>query len=306
MPELSVTDLTVASRNLSLYELLWRLPTDLVLDFLERANAWELRHGMPERVASTVELVHEPIARTSGLGGECARTARECVEFLLCSNATTSAMATQLEHGADAPLRIEWRGVEHMRQGAVVFAPHFGYLYAVPLALAALGRRSAVLGGEAARDVLLGPFGALAPRLIGSVDYLLVPSPGCAKAALDTLNRGELLVMFPEVNRGATAGVGSAATSFLGRTIRLPTTAARLARMAGVDIVPATATPVTARHVVIEFGEPVAAPVDRHGDVPVSVRLFDWIERMVRQRPQLWLGWPMLDTDMAVTGPVAG
>ena len=183
----------------------------------------------------------------------------------------------------------------------MVFAPHVGFLYAVPTVLAALGEPSAVLGGELARDVLVRVFGAVAPRLVGQVGYIVVPSPGCARAALDTLVRGRLLVMFPEVNRGATGNVRSATASFLGRTVWLPTTAARLARMAGAAILPATVTPDGARGVVIEFAPPVAAPADRHGDVPTSERLFAWLESVVQRRPHLWWGWTMLDTDMSVT-----
>lgn len=307
MSELSVTDLSVAGQNVSLFELLWRLPTELVLDFLERANTWELRHSLDQRLANTVEMVRTPVALTPSLRDRSDRIARECAEYVFRSNAILGALMAQLERGARSPLEVQWRGVENLhraREGdrpVVVFAPHIGFLYAVPVALAALGERSAVLGGDAARDVLLRVFAAVAPRLMERVGYIVVPSPGCARAAVDTLARGELLVMFPEVNRGATGNVQSATTTFLGRTIWLPTTAARFARMARADILPALVTPVGARQVRIEFGEPVAAPVDRHADLPTSRRLFEWLERVVEDRPHLWLGWPMLDADMKVT-----
>jgi len=311
MSAVSVTDLSVADRNVGLYELLWRLPTGLVLDFLERASEWELRNALAERLAATTEMVREPMAATPSLRGDADRVARECAEYLLSSNATLGALMSQLEHGADAPLTVRWSGVEHLREAreggrpVLVFAPHVGFLYAVPIALAALGERSSVLGGETARDVLIRVFSTVAPRLMDQVGYIVVPGEGCARAALDTLARGELLVMFPEVNRGATGNVRSATTTFLGRTIWLPTTAARLARMAGAVILPATVLPDGPRGVVVEFAAPVAAPADRHGDLPTSVWLFRWLEGVVEDRPHLWLGWTMLDTDMRVTPPVS-
>ncbi len=310
MPAQSVTDLSVSGQNISMYELLWRLPPELVLDFLERANEWELRNSLAERVANTAELVRAPIELTPSLRDRGDDIARECAEYLIASNATLGALLSQLERDLAAPLEVEWRGVEYLHKlresgrTAVVFAPHVGFLYAVPLALAALGESPAVLGGDLAQDMLTGIIGAVAPRLLDRVDYIAVPSATCAKQALDTLRRGELLVMFPEVNRGPSGNAGSSTTAFLGRTIWLPTAAARMARLTGSDILPAMVVPTGARRVRVEFGEPVAAPQDRHGDVPTSARLFEWLERVVEERPHLWWGWPMLDTDMVVTEPV--
>jgi lauroyl/myristoyl acyltransferase len=308
----SVTDFNVARQSASLFELLWQLPTELVLDFLERANEWELRNSLTERLAQTAEMIRAPVALTPSLRDRSDRIAQECAEYVLRSNATLSALIIQLERGAQSPLEVQWSGVEHLRRireggrPAVVFAPHIGFLYAVPVALAAVGERSAVLGGDIAREVMFKIFVTVAPRLLERIDYIVVPSPGCAMAAVDTLRRGELLVMFPEVNRGATGNIQSVTTEFLGRRIWLPTTAARFARMARADILPALVTPTAARQVRIEFGEPVAAPADRHADVPTSLRLFEWLERTVEDRPHLWWGWPMLDIDMKVIEPAAG
>lgn len=314
MPEQSVIDLRVACQSVPLYRLLWQLPTELVLDFLERASDWELRHRLAERLASTTELIREPVALTPALKDRSDRIARAAAEFVLRSNATLGALITQLERDEKAPLEIEWCGLDRLRRvradgrPAVVFAPHVGYLYAVPLALAAQGARPAVLGtgiaAVAVRDVLP----ALAPRLVEQVRYLLVPHrgadrPGSARAATEALAAGGLLVVLPEVNRGATGNVQSATSPFLGRTIWLPTSAARFARIARADIHPMLVTPDGHRRVRIEFGEPVPPPADRHGDVPTSRRLFRWLERMIEDRPHLWQGWPMLDTDMRVPEP---
>lgn len=303
MSEQSVTDLSVAGLNAPMFELLWRLPGDLVLDFLERANGWELRHALSGRVARTAEFVRSAVERTPELRDRAEHIGRDCAEFAIGSNAPLCALASQWERGSSAPLTVEWHGVDNLRRPAVIFAPHMGFLYAVPLALAVRGNRSAVLGGVEAQEALPRVVAAVAPELRGRIDYLAVPDPGCARAALGTLARGELLVIFPEVNRGATGNVQSATTTFLGRTIWLPTTAARFARMAGADIVPALVLPDGPRRVRVEFGTPVPAPRDRHGDVATSVALFAWLQRAVLDHPHLWWGWPMLDADMAVTGP---
>ena len=306
MSEQSVTDLSVAGQNVSLFELIWQLPNDLVLDFLERASAWEMRNNLAGRLARTVELVRQPIALTPSLRDRSDEIAKRCAEFVLSSNGSLAALVVQLERGGPPALDVEWIGIDNLRSARdgdrplVVFAPHVGFLYAVPLALAALGERSAVLGSEAARDVLMPVLSALAPRLAERIGYIVVPGPGCARAAAGTLARGDVLVMFPEVNRGATGNVQSATTTFLGRTIWLPTTAARFARIAHADILPALVTPGSARQVRIEFGAPIPAPAGRHADVETSARLFGWLERVIEDRPHLWLGWPMLDSDMNV------
>jgi lauroyl/myristoyl acyltransferase len=304
--EQSVIDLSVASQSTPLYRLLWQLPTELVLGFLEQASDWELRHRLADRLASTRELIRGPVALTPALRERGEQIAQASAEFVLRSNATLGALVTQLERTEKSPLDIEWCGLDQLRRAragdrpAVVFAPHVGFLYAVPLALAALGVRTSVLGSGIAGDALLGIFSAVAPRLVAQVDYLVVPSPGTAHAATRALARGDLLVIFPEVDRGSTGTVRSATATFLGRTIRLPTTAARFARIARADLLPALVVPDGDRLVRIEFGEPVPPPADRHGDIPTSRRLFSWLERVVEERPHLWLGWPMLDTDMKV------
>lgn len=309
--EQSVIDLSVASQSSPLYKLLWQLPTELVLDFLERASDWELRHRLSERLAGTSELIREPVALTPALRGRSEQIAQASAEFVLRSNATLGALITQLERDEKSPLDIQWCGLDHVhrtRAGhrpAVVFAPHVGFLYAVPLALAALGVRSTVLGSGIAGGALRGIIPALAPRLLEQISYLVVPRPGTARAAAQALARGDMLVIFPEVDRGSTGTGQSATATFLGRTIRLPTTAARFARIARADLLPAMVTPDGDRRVRIEFGEPIPPPADRHGDVPTSLRLFGWLERVVEERPHLWLGWPMLDTDMKVPEPSA-
>lgn len=308
MVEPSVIDLSVASQSTPLYTLLWQLPTELVLDFLERASEWELRHRLAERLASTCELIREPVAATPALRERSEQIARASAEFVLRSNATLGALVTQLERDQTSPLEVEWCGLDRVSRAggrpAVVFAPHIGFLYAVPLALAALGVRSTVLGGGIAGTALQGSFAALAPRLLERIRYLVVPAAGTAHAATRALATGDMLVIFPEVDRGSTGTTRGATATFLGRTIRLPTTAARFARIAGTDLLPALVTPDGDRRVRVEFGEPVPPPADRHDDVPTSLRLFGWLERVVEQRPHLWLGWPMLDTDMRVPDPV--
>ncbi|HET6214929.1 MAG TPA: hypothetical protein VFE14_18825 [Micromonosporaceae bacterium] len=303
-------DLSVASQSIALYKLLWQLPTELVLDFLERASDWELRYRLAERLASTSDLIRQPVALTPTLRDRSEQIAQDSAEFVLRSNATLGALITQLEHDEKSPLDVQWCGLDQLRNAtaggrpAVVFAPHIGFLYAVPLALAALGVRSTVLGtgiaGLALRDIIP----ALAPRLLEQIGYLVVPRPNAASAAAQALARGDLLVILPEVDRGSAGTVKAATATFLGRTIRLPTTAARFARIAQADILPALVTPDGDRRVRIEFGEPVPPPADRHGDVPTSLRLFGWLERVIEDRPHLWLGWPMLDTDMKVPEPL--
>lgn len=309
--EQSVIDLSVASQSTPLYKLLWQLPTELVLDFLERASDWELRHRLVERLAITSELIREPVALTPTLHERSEQIARASAEFVLRSNATLGALLVQLERDEKSPLNIEWCGLDQLRRAraggrpAVVFAPHIGFLYAVPPALAALGIPSTVLGGGIAGGALREIFSALAPRLLEQISYLVVPRPGSAHAATRALARGDLLVVFPEVDRGSASTVRSATATFLGRTIRLPTTAARFARIAHAGLLPALVTPDGDRRVRIEFGEPVPPPANRDGDVPTSLRLFRWLERAVQVRPHLWLGWPMLDTDMKVPDPPA-
>lgn len=304
--EQSVIDLSVASQSSPLYKLLWQLPTELVLDFLERASDWELRHRLAERLASTSKLIREPVALTPTLRDRSEQIAQASAEFVLRSNATLGALITQLERDEKSPLGVQWSGLDQLRRAraggrpAVVFAPHIGFLYAVPLALAALGVRSTVLGSGIAGGALREVIPALAPRLLERIGYLVVPRPGTARAAAQALARGDLLVIFPEVDRGSAGTVRSATATFLGRTIRLPTTAARFARIAQADLLPALVIPDGERRVRIEFGPPMPPPADRHGDVPTSLRLFGWLERVVEERPHLWLGWPMLDTDMRV------
>ena len=310
--DLSVTDLRVAGANIDLFGLLWRLPAGLVLDFLEQANAWEMRHSLARRLASTVEMVATPIAQTPALRDRSDQVARECAEFFFRSNAALSALLVQLERGTAGPLEVQWQGVDNLRRAreggrpVVVFAPHIGFLYAVPFALAVLGERSVSLTGEMTGDVLTRVFSTMAPKLIESTSYILVPSPGCARAATDTLWRGGVLVVFPEVNYGATGNVQAATTTFLGRTVWLPTMAARFARIARADILPVLVTPDGPRRVRVELDDPVAAPADRHADVATSVRLFRWLERVIEERPHLWWGWPLLDTKMRVAEVAAG
>ena len=304
MPEHSLTDLSVAVENIQMFERLCRLPAGVVLDFLEKANEWEMRHDLAGRLSATGELIRTPLASTPALAEHGDRLAGECAEYLFRSNATIFALLAQLERGESGPLRVSWRGLENLPTGgrpAVVFAPHFGFLYAVPLALAVLGQRSAALGNEVARDVLCQIVPAVAPKLWQLIDYILVPSPTSARAAMETLAAGGHLVIFPEVNMGATGNVRAATMPFLGREIWVPTAAARFARIAKADIVPMLVVPEGSREIAIEVHQPVAAPAGRDQDVEVSLNLFAWLERVVLDRPQLWLGWPMLDGAMSVS-----
>lgn len=304
MPEHSLTDLSVAVENMQMFEQIWRLPAGIVLDFLEKANEWEMRNDLAGRLGATSAMIRTPLASTPALAERGDRLAAECAEYLFRSNATMLALAAQLERGESGPLRMEWRGLSNLPtdgRPAVVFAPHFGFLYAVPLALAVLGQRCAALGNEVARDVLCRIIPAVAPRLWKLTDYILVPSPTSARAAMETLATGSHLVIFPEVNMGATGNVRSARMPFLGREIWVPTAAARFARIAKADIVPILVVPEGSRGIAIEVHEPVAAPASRAEDVEVSLNLFGWLERVVLDRPQLWLGWPMLDGAMSVS-----
>jgi lauroyl/myristoyl acyltransferase len=303
MSERSLTDLSLAVENIQMFERLCRLPARVVLDFLEKANEWEMRHDLAGRLGATGELIRTPLASTPTLAEHGDRLAGECAEYLFRSNATMFALLAQLERGESGPLRVAWRGLENLPtdgRPAVVFAPHFGFLYAVPLALAVLGQRSAALGNEVARDVLCQIVPAVAPKLWKLIDYILVPSSTSARAALEALAAGTHLVIFPEVNMGATGNVRAATMPFLGREIWVPTAAARFARIAKADIVPVLVVPEGSREIAIEVREPVAAPASRDQDVEVSLNLFAWLERVVLDRPQLWLGWPMLDGAMSV------
>jgi lauroyl/myristoyl acyltransferase len=306
MPGHSVTDLSIAVENQQLFELICRLPTELFLEFFEKANAWEMRNDLAGRLDDHASMVRAPVASTPALADRAEAVAAECARYLFLSNAALFALVAQLERGERTPLTIEWHGLERWREAtgkgrpAVVFAPHFGFLYIVPVALAVLGHRSAVLGNEVARDVISRIVPGAAPRLWELIEYILVPSPGCAAAASRALADGRHLVIFPEVNMGTTGNVRSATMPFLGRTIWVPTSTARFARLSGAAVVPMLVAPAGPRRVVIEIHEPVPAPANRGEDEATSLRLFEWLERVVLDRPQLWLGWPMLDGAMRV------
>ena len=308
MPDHSVTDLSIAVENIHLFERLLRLPAGIVLDFLEKANEWEMCHDLAARLDATGQMIRTPLATTAALADRGDRLAAECAEYLFRSNATLFALLAQLERGEDGPLRVVWRGREKLPQDgrpAVVFAPHFGFLYAVPLALAVLGQGSSALGNEVAQDVLCRIVPAIAPKLWQLIDYILVSSPTSAMAGVEALKSGRHLAIFPEINLGATGNVRAATMRFLGREIWVPTAAARFARIAGADIVAMLVAPEGPREIAIEVHDPVAAPASRAEDVEVSLNLFAWLERVVLDRPQLWLGWPMLDGAMSVASAQA-
>jgi lauroyl/myristoyl acyltransferase len=222
------------------------------------------------------------------------------------SNATLLALVAQLDGHDEPALTITWHGEQHLpRDGRpfVVAVPHLGYFYAAPFLFAARDGgtgTSAVLGNVIAREAMRPVFPVLSPRLQPRIEYIHVPSPASARTALSVLQNGVPLVVFPEITQGTTGNVGSTTTDFLGRRVWVPTTIARFARMARADIVPLLVTPAGHREISVEVGAPLSPPVDRSEDVPVSLSLFSWLEGVVLANPQLWLGWPMLDTTMTV------
>src|SRR5437660_1021991 len=116
MPDHSVTDLSIAVENIHLFERLLRLPAGIVLDFLEKANEWEMCHDLAARLDATGQMIRTPLATTAALADRGDRLAAECAEYLFRSNATLFALLAQLERGEDGPLRVVWRGREKLPQ----------------------------------------------------------------------------------------------------------------------------------------------------------------------------------------------
>jgi lauroyl/myristoyl acyltransferase len=311
MPDHSVTDLSVAGANSQMFDLLYRkLPAALVLDFFDSASAWEIQHTMAERFAGMSAMIHEAVVRTRALRGRSEEIAQQCAAFVMRSNATLLALVAQLDGHDEPALTVTWHGGQHVpRDGRpfVVAAPHLAYFYAAPFLFAAREGgtgKAAVLGNVIARDALSQVFPVLSPRLQPRIEYIHVPSPTSARTALSVLQNGVPLVVFPEITQGTSGNVGSTTANFLDRRVWVPTTIARFARMARADIVPVLVTPAGHRQISVEVGAPLPPPVDRSEDVPVSLSLFTWLEQVVLAHPELWWGWPMLDSIM--TAPAVG
>lgn len=305
MTEQSVTDLNIVAENSHIFSLLYRnLPADLVLDFFERASAWEIKHSLTSRLGDTTELVQRAIAQVPQLRSDSRSVARGFAEFMMGCNATLFSFAAQLAGGGKGPLTLDWTGTDHLTdRPVIVVVPHLAYFHAAPIVLAARGKKPAVLSNPVSYGLLRPALEAISPSFLERMEYIQVPGPGSARAALSALQRGQPLVVFPEVDMGITANVRAESMPFLGRRVRVPTSIARFARLAQADIVPLSVLPGGPRQVVIAFDTPVAPPESRSADTAVSLRLFEWLERAVLRCPQWWWCWPMIDSDMSVDGP---
>jgi len=138
------------------------------------------------------------------------------------------------------------------------------------------------------------------PGLFSHMETLVVPDPAVARRSLQTIDRGFLVAIPPEISEGTTKP--KLHTEFLGVEVYAPEGPAFLAATARVPLIPVR---VQAEGPTLHcyLGEPIEVTKSRSGIQEAVQRCFRDLEKAVRTTPHQWRGWGFL-RDMCVAATV--
>jgi lauroyl/myristoyl acyltransferase len=176
-------------------------------------------------------------------------------------------------------------------RGAVVVSAHLGPFELVPAAVAELGHRPAVVVRESydpRLDALVD-----AHRTGRGVNVIHRGRHGAGVRALRALRRGQPLGLLPDL----PTRVERVSVTLLGRPAELAVGPARLARLAGVPLLVATAArpPGSRRH---RLRVRRISLLDTDDDARLTQRIADELSQAIHEAPHQWLGSlaPLLKT----------
>jgi lauroyl/myristoyl acyltransferase len=179
--------------------------------------------------------------------------------------------------------------------GAIVVGFRIGAYPAVPWVLGTLGHPVTMIVGDGSFVEMGESLGErFVSRLNARVRFVSAQDPRVLARCLETLNAGGIvgtLLELPPVKFERTTDV-----EFLGWNIQVPYGIAYLAAATGRSIVPAALTREDGPRFRLRFGEAVPAPSrDRASIFAATQKLYEALEGRVRQFPEQWAGWTLLE-----------
>lgn len=305
----SIIDIDVTMSQTSYFQLLRRLPPEMMDAFIGPALAWEREHVLAARLERYRRKVLPVFQAVPPLRAEAQPLASRWAElhFERGRNVVMPMM-----YAEDPRVTVEVLGGESVAEvaepgrGLIVVSAHSGPYQALPAFMARTGERSvASFMDAAAVDLISRVYHTFVPGLAPRLDVIGLPSPDATQRAFSTLRSGGTLMVMPEFTLGEQRAGRTHTVPFLGREAYAPTGPARLARALRVPMVPARLLRRGPAHYVVKYDEPLFVPGGRETADVVTDRVFAWLERVVREDPAAWWCWEIFEQMIAASSDEA-
>ncbi len=293
-----------------LFSLLRRLPYRQ-LHFLVRSTAraetwlrWPLRTlRMLDWVDDTMRRV-DPDGTRFGLTNEARRRFRQ--NLLYDGIADLAVLITRIGDPAfrRRALAVEGRDtLERERDrgpGTIVLGFRLGAYPVIPLALSALGNDVfMIVGAEGMIRIARGLGERFAPVANAGIQYMAAQDPSVLARSLETLNGGGIVSTLMDLSPIKYAKTTE--VRFLDWHIQVPYGIPYLAAMTGRSIIPCVMVRDDGTRFRLRFLDAVPAPARERASVLATTQeLYRVLEAEVRQNPDQWAGWTMLESHLGV------
>ena len=239
----SIVDIDVATSHAAYFQLLRRLPPDLIVPFATDALAWERENALAPRLDRYRRKVLPVFESIPPLREQAQQLAQRWAElhFERGLNVVLPMMFAE-----DPRVTVEIEGAEHLAaaaepgRGMIVVSAHAGPYQALPAFLARTGERAVSSFMDAAAVELISRvYLEFVPTLAPSLDVIGLPAADATHRAFSLLRSGGTLMVMPEFTLGDLRSGRTHTVPFFGRTAYAPTGPARLARALRVPMIPA-------------------------------------------------------------------
>lgn len=299
----SLLDFDVILRNREVFNIVKKLPYEVVQDFFGKVINWEKPNILTDRWLGYKDKVLDTMKVTHIVGCDPDRLAGQWADYMTFRYADLARLLIYLSDDRFLNERVHVQGKRFvddaiMRGTApLLVSTHMGPYSSIPTILSRLGYQIATFMDNKSVDVWTEMITAFAPELVERIYPIPLPNKWAVRAAAKHLRNGRLCLIMPEFSLGERP---DATTTFLGREVYTPLGTARIASLLQVPLIPVTVTKESEYDYLLAFEEPLYHPEMDISINEITDDLFRWIESKVLDNPGNWWCWEIFNDTMVV------
>ncbi|WP_162986369.1 lysophospholipid acyltransferase family protein [Virgibacillus sp. Bac332] len=291
-----IMDFDIVESNPTIYQILRDYPFEFLYDFLKKGMSYEKNTKMAERWRKynkeMVEIMR--VLKRDSTDCEIEEFSNRWTDYLFYRNLDINLISMYATQQDFLEKHVRFKGLHNLDHSLkkgnppVLVSLHMNAYQAIVPLLAAKGYRLSYFMDKQTLNVWNRIGESFLGEVMNKLSPIGLPQNSAIKQALRNLKEGKPLLMFPDFTLGDMPNVE---TKFLGYDVFVPIGPAKIATLLESPIIPIILEKSNRYQYTLRIEEPLFEPTDVKNVEEISISIFKWIEKEVKQCPENWWCW---------------